>query len=135
MIVENTDERVVFKVADDDGDNQVLDIIHGEIWRDSDFKTEFYENFTIVGEFLADDDFYQGLNKTTVIIRNSDGRAFGYSWWDDISKHGEPYVECNGDENGFESEYTDDWDTVASYWVWLPVKAFTIPAYEVIKPT
>lgn len=135
MIIENSDERVVFKVVDeqDDGDNPMLDAIYGEIWSDSDFKTEFYENFEIAGTYLADEDFYQGLNKTTVIVRNSDGKAFGYSWWDDISKHGESYVECNGDERGFETEYTEDYETIASYWVWLPVEPFNITGYSVIE--
>lgn len=90
--------------------------------------------YTYVGEFLNDEDFYQGLNKTTVIRRDSDGVLFGYFWWDDISKHGESYVESNGDEYGIECDYhADDFDwenDYVSYYIWVPVEEFAIKGYR-----
>lgn len=90
--------------------------------------------YDFVGKYLENEDSYQGLNMITVIKRKSDDKLFGYSWWDDISKHGSSYVESNGDEFGLECD-TDadgfDWDTdYISYYVWQPVEAYYITAYR-----
>lgn len=83
---------------------------------------EFNKDFQVIGgtHLSADNDFYQGISVNAVIQRKSDGRLFGYAYWDDISKHGESYIEANGDEHGF------DYDT----YVWLPVEPFTIASYR-----
>ncbi len=90
--------------------------------------------YDYINAFLEDNDFYQGLNMITVIKRKSDGELFGYSWWDDISKHGESFIQSNGDEFGLECD-TDiegfDWDTdYVSYYVFEPVEPFSILAYR-----
>lgn len=90
--------------------------------------------YEMVTQALEDDDFYQGLNMITVIRRKSDGKLFGYSWWNDISKHGESCMESNGDEFGLECD-TDvegfDWDTdYISYYVFEPVEEYSITAYN-----
>ena len=90
--------------------------------------------YEFVGKFLADDDFYQGLNMVSVIQRKSDGMKFGYQWWDDISKYGESYVDANGDEFGLECD-TDaddfDWDNdYVSYYVFEPVEEYSIKSYR-----
>jgi hypothetical protein len=100
-------------------------------------KTDTYDReYEIVGSFLENDDFYQGLCMITVIRRKSDGKLFGYSWWNDISKHGEAYIECNGDEYGLESDVdTDaedfDWEEdYETYWVFEPVVESSLVIYN-----
>lgn len=90
------------------------------------------QKYVMVGQFLEDNDFYQGLNKITVIRRVEDDKLFGYSWWDDISKHGEAYMESNGDEFGLEGycEVEDDWDTFVSFAVFEPVEEYSIRAFR-----
>jgi len=111
---------------------------------------QYKEQFELVKDggnnnrHLAAEDYYQGLTVMTVIRRKSDGRLFGYSWWDDISKHGESSYGSNGDEHGFEwddevrfaSQETadeddeEDSDGANSVYVWLPVEPFTITGYR-----
>lgn len=90
--------------------------------------------YTYVGKYLEDDDFYQGLNVITVLRRDWDNKLFGYSWWDDISKHGESYIESNGDNFGLECDTSaDDFDwerDYVSYFVFEPVEEYPIKAYK-----
>lgn len=90
--------------------------------------------YTYVDQYLENDDFYQGLNMITVISRDSDGKLFGYSWWDDISKYGESFIESNGDEYGLECDTSADdfdWDKdYISYYVFEPVEEYPIKAYK-----
>lgn len=90
--------------------------------------------YEMVTQCLENTDFYQGLCMITVIRRKSDGKLFGYSWWDDISKHGESYMESNGGE--FEETDDQDWtddESWISYYVFEPVEPFTIQAYRKIS--
>lgn len=124
----------VFESKGDDNesiDEIILDVVGygaGPI-TDRDGRT-----YTYVDRFLEDDDFYQGLNMITVIKRDTDGELFGYSWWHDISKHGDSYIEPNGYEFGLECD-TDaedfDWDNdYVSYYVWEPVVPYFITAFK-----
>lgn len=82
---------------------------------------------------LEDDDFYQGLNMITVLLRKSDGKIFGFSWWDDISKHGDSVIEANGQEFGLECDTdADDFDleNYVSYFVFEPVEPYHITAFR-----
>lgn len=115
------------------GDDDKYDLVY-ELESDTDDAGRQYE---MVGQFLENDDFYQGLCKITVIRRLSDNKLFGYSWWDDISKHGEAYIEPNGDEFGLECD-TDaedfDWEKdYVSFYVFEPVEEYSIKAYRVVK--
>lgn len=108
-----------------------------EIVYELEGKTDTYgREYETVGAFLENDDFYQGLCKITVIRRKTDGKLFGYSWWDDISKHGQAYIEPNGDEYGLESDVdTDaedfDWDEDSeTYWVFEPVVESSLVIYN-----
>lgn len=65
------------------------------------------------------EDYYQGISVMTVIRRKSDGQLFGYKYWKPIAKHGEDYLEPNGDDHGF--DFGD--------YVFLPVEPFTITGY------
>lgn len=102
----------------------------------SDLNTDINgERYKVVTQTLADDDFYQGLTMTTVIRRLSDNKLFGYTWWDDISKHGLAYVESNGSDFGYEGdcEVEGDYDTFYSYYVFQPVEKWTYEGYRVVS--
>lgn len=96
-----------------------------------DKKQEFLKSFKILPEkYLGDpkEDYYQGIKFTRLIQRISDDKLFGFTYWVDISKHGEAYVEPNGDKFGY------DFDWTATYFpevfVFTPVKPFTVQGYE-----
>lgn len=84
----------------------------------------FLSQFDIVAyDALENEDFYQGRNLVNVIKRKSDGRLFGFHWWYGGGKYGEPFVEANGDEHGF--DYGD--------FVFEPVEQYSIPAYKFVE--
>ena len=78
----------------------------------------------------TDGDLYQGSTLMR-IIRNKDGKLFGFAYWQGGGKHGEADFDHNGDDYGFESKY--DWqDGVEDDEVWYvfrPVVEKPIPAY------
>lgn len=115
----------VFKLAQHDDNYMLL----CEMEPDTDTDGRVYE---MVTQCLEDDDFYQGLNMITVIRRKSDGKLFGYSWWNDISKHGSPYMESNGDEFGLEAyEDTEGDDGWCTFYVFEPVhQNYDIVSYK-----
>lgn len=123
-VFENTGE-------DENVDEIILDVRNHDAGPITDRAGREYD---YVGKFLENDDFYQGLNMITLIRRRSDNALFGYSWWDDISKHGESYIESNGDNYGLECDTSADdfdWDTdYVSYFVWEPVEEYPIKAYK-----
>ena len=104
------DDWPVMKASEND-DNYPEEVILDVVSPQQDAIVDHVgREYDFVGQFLADDDFYQGLNMVTVIRRRGDGKQFGYFWWDDISKHGESFVKSNGDEFGLEGycEVEDD---------------------------
>lgn len=105
----------VFELGEEDSAYDLL----CEMTPNKDSQGREYE---MVTQTLENEDYYQGLNMITVIRRKSDGKLFGYSWWDDISKHGESYMDPNGDE--FDLEV--DW--VA--YVFEPVEPYSITLYR-----
>lgn len=112
------------------GDHDRFELIY-ELVPNTDSQGREYE---MVTQALADTDFYQGLNMVTVIRRLSDGKLFGYFWFDDISKHGESYVESNGEDfglKGYDDSGDFDWDNeYVSYYVFEPVEPFDIQGYR-----
>lgn len=84
-------------------------------------QINLYESPRSLWESRIDEDYYQGLNVMRVLERKSDGKLFGFEYWEDISKNGDSYLEPNGDEHDFE------WDDGA--FVFLPVKPFTITGF------
>lgn len=86
---------------------------------DGEFS-EFAEEFEFFGKFQGDpdEDYYQGLTFTAVIRDLRDGSLWGYSFWEDISKHGEAFVEPNYDGEG-------------DFAIWKPVTSFEIQGYSV----
>jgi len=89
-------------------------------------QDEFFAEFDILGNRLhanPDEDYYQGLDFAAVIIRKRDGKKFGYGYWEDISKHGEAFVESNSYDYGLDDDYA----------AWFPVEEFTITGYKIIE--
>lgn len=86
-------------------------------------EQEFKANFRVLGNrYLADpnESWYQGVNFITVIERLEDRELFGYAYWENISKHGEAYVEENTDE------YKLNEGEVA----WIAVEPFTVIGFK-----
>lgn len=113
-----------------------------DAWSDSttEQKNAFFEAYEQVkwngnNYFHTDGNLYQGSTLMRVIRRKADGALFGYSFWEGGGKYGETYVECNGDEHGFESKY--DWqdgvEQDEEWWVFLPVEYAPLPAYRFKK--
>ena len=91
-------------------------------------RLAFEAEYEVVGnQFLGNpnESYYQGISFVAVIRRKADGALFGYDYWEDISKHGEAYVEPNGYEYG----QPDDSDDA----VWFPVEPFTVTGYQTKK--
>lgn len=94
----------VFLFLGDDAQYELYEFVHanaGTLWTD-----RHGNEFVSVGRFIdGTADFYQGINMVTV-FRDSSGRLWGFPWWDDISKYGEPYIESNHDpDEPSEEEY------------------------------
>jgi hypothetical protein len=120
------------------------DSVIWDSWWDIDesIKEIFLNTFDILkpaymSYWLADNDFYQGLNVMSVIRRKSDGQLFGFQWWNDISDNGESYIEGNGDEHGYELDdsvadklTSEEWDALPSIYVWTPVEEWSLKGYR-----
>lgn len=82
--------------------------------------------------FHTDGDLYQGSTLMRVIRRKSDGKLFGFSYWQGGGKYGEAMIEANGEDHDLPGKY--DWedgvDEDEVWYVFRPVTATTIPAYE-----
>jgi len=83
-------------------------------------------------DWHTDGDLYQGTTLMRVIRRKSDGKLFGFSFWQGGGKYGETFVEHNGDEHGFPSKYDfqDGVDEDEFWYVFQPVEPAPIPAYK-----
>ena len=112
-----------FKPYEEEEDTSYLAVYEGEDRTDRDGRKYEY-----VGHFLENDAFYQGLNMITIIKRKSDGKLFGYSWWDDISKNGDSYIESNGDEY-FDQDWVNEESWIDRY-VFTPVEEYPIKAFK-----
>lgn len=81
--------------------------------------------------FHTDGDLYQGTNKMIVIRRKSDGKLFGFSYWEGGGKYGEAMVEANGDDHDLPTTWDkDDYTTIDEWYVFLPVVEEPLPAYR-----
>ena len=81
--------------------------------------------------FHTDGDLYQGTNKMIVIRRKSDGKLFGFSYWQGGGKYGEAMVEANGDDHNLPSSWDDrTGETIDEWYVFLPVVEEPLPAYR-----
>lgn len=109
---------------------------------EKDSRDKFLEEFEVVKspreywEANPNEDYYQGIEVMVVIRRKNDGQLFGFSYWTPISKHGESFVESNGDSfPELEFDVPDDFDWNNGYYpepfVFLPVEPFTITGYKI----
>lgn len=67
----------------------------GEDW-DQEAADAFLDAFEFLGERFPGnpaEDYYQGMNFTTVWERKSDQKKFGFTYWESIAKYGEKYIE------------------------------------------
>lgn len=112
-------------------------VIHGwpEDAEDPDDTKAFNAAFDVFNNrIMADpnESFYQGIEFMAVIERKSDGRRFGFQYWEDISKHGEAYIESNGSDYGIEYRVTNYGDYEPGY-VFLPVEEFMVIGYKIAE--
>jgi hypothetical protein len=119
------DWPVFFLTPEEDGDLDTYEFLY-----DGGEKTDNSgRTYETVGEFMEDTDWYQGMNMITVVRRKSDGKAFGFSWWQGGGKYGEPYLEDNGYDYDLEPDNADDlgdWQ----YLVFKPVEKWTYESYR-----
>jgi hypothetical protein len=93
---------------------------------DEEGSEKLLAEYELLGEFPGDpkEDYYQGMSFTTVYKRKSDGKLFGYTYWQGGGKYGEPYYESNGEELGY-----DDYDT----YIFYEVTPFNVQGYYIKK--
>lgn len=130
--ITNEPDRIIFH-----NEELAEEVIHDIAWEQTPGIDDFNELFEPFGgrDLLCSEDYYQGLNKVCVIRRKSDGRLFGFEYFDDISKHGETWIEANGHDvlgDPDDPEWYND-DNYEEPYVFLPVEPFEIQAYRVIK--
>lgn len=131
-IVEN---KVV--LFDDLGSEIIHDVLEPtSSWSEvpQEIINSFFEKFEVVkGKFPGnpEEDYYQGMDFTRVIRDKESGNLYGYTYWEDISKHGESFLEPNGDEFGYDFDWDDDY--YPSVYVFLPVREFSVKGFEVVK--
>lgn len=116
-------------------------ILRGELGEEAVFGivyslTEGYEEFSRLfdldnKDYPVDGDYYQGLELWRIITRKSDGRQFGFKYWDSPGNDNyETQVESNGEANGIEYEYTEDCEVIGGEaYVFLPVKPVGLPTF------
>ena len=124
-------------------DNIGHDIAWADLeWGDAteDQRQSFHAAYEIVkdGErdwFHTDGDLYQGSTLMHVIRRKSDGKLFGFPYWQGGGKYGEADIEPNGDDHGFPSKYDfeDGVDEDEVWYVFLPVEYAPLPAYKIAE--
>lgn len=94
------------------------------------------EKYKMVTQTLADDDYYQGLNMTSVIQRLSDGQLFGYSFFEQTDKYGETFIDSNGSQFGYDGDSEEDEDGLEvwfAYYVFQPVEKWVYEGYRVVS--
>lgn len=85
---------------------------------------KFLAEFEFLGERFPGnpaEDYYQGMNFTTVWKRKSDQKKFGFTYWESIAKYGEKYIEPQ--------EYDDENDE--GIFVFKEVVPFVVQGYRV----
>lgn len=132
---EIAEDKVV--LFDDLGSEIIHDILEpASSWSEvpQEIIKSFFEKFEVVkGKFPGnpEEDYYQGMEFTRVIRDKDSGNLYGYTYWEDISKHGETFLESNGDEFGYDFDWDDDY--YPSVYVFLPVREFSVKGFEVVK--
>lgn len=120
------------------------DIGHDVAWGDLEYGDASFEQIEAFNaayelvknggrdEFHTDGDLYQGSTLMRVIRRKSDGKLFGFSYWQGGGKYGEANIEPNGDDHGFPGKYDfqDGVDEDEAWYVFRPIELAPLPAYK-----
>ena len=100
--IQAEDDRVILR------GEWATEVIHDVAFSMTDNIDQFNDLFEIIGgKHVANQDYYQGMNLMALIRRRSDGRVFGYPYWQGGGKYGESMSEPNGDEHGLEIKYPE----------------------------
>ncbi len=85
------------------------EVIMGITWAQTEGIDEFNELFEAdPTDYVASTDYYQGLDFTRVIKRKSDGRLFGFQYWDSPGNDGmEAVYDSNAEDQGMKVEWDD----------------------------
>jgi hypothetical protein len=90
---------------------------------------QFVRNHDFLGQnFLTDPNeaFYHSIELMSVWQRISDLKCFGYPYHKMVHKHGDWFIESNGDSHGI------DWqDPRGEAFVFVEVEPFTITGYKI----
>lgn len=119
------------------------EVILGISWEETPFIRGFLAEFKIDShDYLVSDDFYQGTEFTRVITRRSDGRKFGFTYWDSPGNDRfEAQFESNAEDQGFTVQWDDELDDVTiggvpgSFWVFLPAEPVYIRGFQIVEVT
>lgn len=129
-LIMNEKHRVILN-----GDEFAHSVIYNVLYPSSQGYQEFLEEFEILEkDFLASEDFYQGIEFTRVIKRKSDGKLFGYSYREAPGFDIELDIEMdNGEDHGLPTVYNDDITETLDgpFYVFLPVQEVTFKGYVI----
>lgn len=133
--IEVEDDRVIMR-----GD-WAEEVIHDVTFSLTENIDEFNGLFEIVkGDHVANEDYYQGMSMVALIRRRSDGRLFGYEYWQGGGEYGESLVETNGEDHGLGVDYADCWSEEEyeaagqdEAYVWLPAEPYPVQYWRVKK--
>lgn len=123
----NEPDRVILR--GDLGSAVVMDVT----WSETENIEEFKSLFDIdKSDYPVGGDYYQGLDLWRIITRKSDGRKFGFVYWDSPGNDGmEADYSHNGEQHGIEYEYDDDFEIIGGEaYVFLPVVPSSIPTFK-----
>ena len=125
--ISNEPDRVILR--GELGSSVICDVT----WSETPHIAEFEDLFKIdPTDYPVDGDYYQGLTLWRIIARKSDGRKFGFKYWDSPGNDGmETDYPDNGEEHGIEYEFDDDDEIVGGEaYVFLPVVESAIPTFR-----
>ncbi|MCG7607160.1 hypothetical protein [Mycobacterium sp. CnD-18-1] len=123
----NEPDRVILR--GELGEAVVMDVT----WDETPNIKQYDELFdTDRTDYPVGGDYYQGLNLWRVITRKSDGRKFGFIYWDSPGNDGmEADYSSNGEDHGIVYEYDDDYEIIGGEeYVFLPVVPSSIPTFK-----
>ena len=111
------------------GAEVVLDVA----WEQTPNYQQFDELFTVESiDYAVDGNYYQGLKLWRIITRKSDGRKFGFQYWDSPGNDGmEADYTSNGEDHGIVYEYDDDFEVIGGEaYVFQAVVPSSIPTFK-----
>lgn len=125
--ITNETDRVILRGAI--GSEVVMDVTWSETPNIEEFEALFEIDAT---DYPVDGNYYQGLSLWRIITRKSDGRKFGFIFWDSPGNDGmEADHSANGEEHGIEYEFDDEFEVIGGEaYVFLPVVPHSLPTFR-----